>query len=254
MLREAKMLKGCPVRAEDGPAGRVGGVLFDDADWGVRYLVVDTGGLLPGESVLILPDSVEEIDEALPASVRVRLTRGQIWDSPPIEADRPVAAQQEADHHAHHGTDRGAWEAAGWGLSVPVFPLYPDDAETGTGAQGNPHLRSSREVRGYAVRSRGRTVGHVEDFVFDDRGREIRYLIVDTRDWLPGRKTPISSAWVSNISWADAEVEVDLTAEELHAALAWSPGTAIDRRYETELHARYGRTPYWLRRRDNADG
>ena len=253
MLREAKMLKGCLVRAEDGPAGCVAGVLFDDADWGVRYLVVDTGGLLPGESVLILPDFVEEINEAMPASVRVRLTRGEIRDSPSVEADRPVAAQQEADFHAYHGTTPywGAWEAAGWGFSVPVFPLYPDDTETKT--RGNPHLRSSREVRGYAVRSRGRTVGHVEDFIFDDRGWEIRYLIADTRDWMPGKKIPVSSAWVSGISWADAEVEVDLTAEEIRAAPAWRPGTVMDRRYETELHAHYGRMPYWLRR-DNANG
>lgn len=109
-------------------------------------------------------------------------------------------------------------------------------------------------MRGYAIRSRDRTIGHVEDFILDDRDWQIRYVIADTRDWLPGKKVPISAAWVCGISRAGAEVEVDLTAEEIRSAPEWSPGTTMDRRYETELHAHYGRTPYWVPRRDNAKG
>ena len=52
--------------------------------------------------------------------------------------------------------------------------------------------------------------------------------------------------------WAGAEVEVDLTAEEIRAAPEWKPGAVMDRRYETELHAHYGRTPYWVRRQDDS--
>lgn len=256
MLREAKMLKGCVVRAEDGPIGRVDGVFFDDQSWGVRYLVVDTGGLLSDEKVLILPDFVEEINEAMPASVRVSLTREQVEKSPCVEADRPVAAQQEVDYYAYHGAAPywGAWEAAGWGVSGPGFPPYTrPDAEAGAEERGDPHLRSSTEVRGYAIRSRDRTIGHVEDFIVDDQDWEIRYVIVDTRDWLPGKKVPLSAAWVSGISWAGAEIEVDLMAEEIRSAPEWSPGTTINRQYETELHAHFGRTPYWIRRRDNVN-
>lgn len=119
MLRAAKQLKGCLIRAEDGPMGRMGGVYFDDESWGVRYLVVDTGGLLPAEKVLILPDSVEGISEAMPASVRVDLTRQQVEKSPPVEADRPVAAQQEADYYAYHGA------ASYWGPGRPPGGGYP---------------------------------------------------------------------------------------------------------------------------------
>ena len=243
MLRETKMLEGCLIRAENGPAGRVAGVLFDDETWGVRYLVVDTGGRLPGERVLMLPGFVEGVNEAMPASVEVGLTREQVWGSPPVGADLPVSARQEADYYAYLAS------APYWGTAVPVFPLYVDP-EVGREEEGDPHLRNAREVRGYAVRGADRGIGHVEELVYEDRDWSVRYLIVDTRDWLPGEKVPVAADWVSGISWSGGEVWVDLAAEEIRTAPGWNPGTVIDRRYETELHAHYGRTPYWVRRQD----
>ncbi len=246
MLRETKMLEGCLVRAEDGPAGRVVGVLFDDESWGVRYLAVDTGGLLPGERVLMLPDFVEAVNEAMPANVRVRITQEQVGESPPVGADRPVSARQEADYYAHLAS------VPYWGASVPVFPLYVDPEVAG-GEDGDPHLRSAKEVRGYAIRTADRTIGHVQDLIYDDRDWMVRYLIVGTRDWLPGKKVPVSTDWVSGISWSGAEVRLDLAADEIQSAPEWRPGTVMDRRHETELHAHYGRTPYWIRRQDDSN-
>ena len=137
---------------------------------------------------------------------------------------------------------------------MPVFPLYVDP-ETAEEEDGDPHLRSAREVRGYAVRSgEGRSIGHVEDLIYDGNDWAIRYLIVDTRDRLPGKKVPVSTEWASGVSPSGRWVEVDLTAEEIRSAPGWEPGTVMDRRYETELHAHYGRTPYWLRRRDDSNG
>jgi hypothetical protein len=77
--------------------------------------------------------------------------------------------------------------------------------------------------------------------------------VVDTRDWLPGKKVPISADWILEVNWSGAEVEVDLTADEIRAAPGWEPGVVMDRRYETELHAHYGRTPYWVRRQADSD-
>ena len=248
MLRETKMLEGCLVRAGDGPAGRIAGILFDDETWSVRYLVVDTGGRLTGERVLMLPGFVEDVNEAMPASVEVGLTREQVWESPTVEANRPVSARQEADYYAYLAA------APYWGASVPVFPLYVDP-ETVEEEDGDPHLRSAGELRGYAVRSgEGRSIGHVEDLIYDDNDWTVRYLVVDTRAWLPGKKVPISAEWASGVSPSGGRVEVDLTGEEILSAPGWEPGTVMDRRYETELHAHYGRTPYWLGRREDSNG
>jgi hypothetical protein len=48
------------------------------------------------------------------------------------------------------------------------------------------------------------------------------------------------------VSWADAEVSVDLRSTEVKEAPAWDPNTPIGREYETRLHSYYGRTPYWV--------
>src|SRR5687767_2340606 len=55
MLRNIKDLRGYVIRAIDGTIGKVDDFYFDDEDWGIRYLVVDTGSWLSGRKVLISP-------------------------------------------------------------------------------------------------------------------------------------------------------------------------------------------------------
>jgi hypothetical protein len=58
--------------------------------------------------------------------------------------------------------------------------------------RGDPHLRSTKEVAGYRIGAADGEVGHVEDFVVDDEEWAIRYVGVDTSNWLPGKKVLIS--------------------------------------------------------------
>ena len=44
MLRSLKDIQGYQVNATDGDIGTVANFFFDDKDWTVRYLVVETGG------------------------------------------------------------------------------------------------------------------------------------------------------------------------------------------------------------------
>ena len=60
MLRRAKELNGFTVQATDGAAGKIRDICFDDQDWIVRYLVVDTGGRLEGRRVRLSPVAVAE--------------------------------------------------------------------------------------------------------------------------------------------------------------------------------------------------
>ena len=43
MLRNVKDLRGYAICGTDGLIGTVDDVYFDDEDWGIRYLVVNTG-------------------------------------------------------------------------------------------------------------------------------------------------------------------------------------------------------------------
>ena len=49
-------------------------------------------------------------------------------------------------------------------------------------------LRSMKELEGYAIRAIDGTIGHVQDFYFDDDSWVIRYFVVDTGSWLSGQR------------------------------------------------------------------
>ena len=56
MLRSIKEIIGYDLLATDGSIGHVKDFYFDDEAWGVRYVVVDTGGWLSGRMVLLSPE------------------------------------------------------------------------------------------------------------------------------------------------------------------------------------------------------
>ncbi len=124
----------------------------------------------------------------------------------------------------------------------------PEEGAVMAEERGDPHLRSTKEVEGYYIRATDGEIGHVEDFVVDDEEWAIRYVVVDTRNWLPGRKVLVSPRWISHLSWPQKEVYVDLTRDETKSAPEWDPDAPLDRQYEMRLHEHYGRPPYWVYR------
>lgn len=77
---------------------------------------------------------------------------------------------------------------------------------------------------------------------------EIRYLVVDTRNWLPGRKVLISPRWLAGpIDWADRTVKVFMTKVQIENSPLFDPEAPVNREFEVRLYDFYGRPGYWLR-------
>jgi hypothetical protein len=70
MLRTASGIKGYAILASDGKIGTVGGFLFDDDSWLVRWLVVDTGNWLSDRKVLLPPFALSHPDPSKRVSRR----------------------------------------------------------------------------------------------------------------------------------------------------------------------------------------
>jgi hypothetical protein len=70
-------------------------------------------------------------------------------------------------------------------------------------------------------------------------------MIVDTRNWLPGRKVLVSPDWISRVSWRDSRVYVDLTKQGVESAPEYDPTRPLARDYESRLFGHYGRRSYW---------
>ena len=250
MLRRADDLYGFDIEAEDGDAGDLIGLYFDDKAWTVRYLVVDTGGWLGGRKVLLSPLAVAETrweENAL----RVALTRSQVEHSPDIDLDKPVSRQQIVDLHEYYGCP-GYWGGSlTMGTATPgVYPMIIAGADqveeemTGEGPsekyRGDPHLRSTRAVAGYDIHAVDGEIGHVEDFFVSDKDWVIRYLLVDTRDWLPGRKVLMAPEWIAEVDWAERAVHVRMTRAQVKASPEYDPSAPPAREYEVQLFVHCG--------------
>ena len=75
-----------------------------------------------------------------------------------------------------------------------------------------------KDVTSRTIQARDGEIGHVSDFVVDDEDWAIRYLVVDTRNWWPGKKVLISTQWIERISWEESKVFIDLTRGAVKAS------------------------------------
>jgi hypothetical protein len=100
-------------------------------------------------------------------------------------------------------------------------------------------------VTGYRIQATDESIGHVEDFLLDSVSWAIRYLVVDTRNWLPGKHVVISPQWVKGVDWSERVVNVDVTRDTLQGAPEYHSSTEFSRAQETNLHRHYHREVYW---------
>jgi len=259
MLRSVRVLNTYSVVASDGTIGHIDDTLFDDLHWTVRYLVVDTGGWLSGRKVLVSPIAVSSI-ESQTESINTELSKQQVEDSPGIATDPPLSRQMEAEYASYYQY-QPYWEGTGvWGLGmyprpwVMGAPIAPPVLPAGTGShasmdasakQQDRHLRSGREVTGYAIEATDGWLGHVDDFLMDDETWTLRYMVVDTGGWWSGKKVLVAPAWIREIDWTSSRVIVDLERDVIKQAPPFDPSRPVGRAYEEELYAYYGRPPYW---------
>lgn len=101
------------------------------------------------------------------------------------------------------------------------------------------HLRSTPAVTGRRIHAADSQIGHVESFLIDDSGCDIRYLVIDTRSWWPGQHVLMAPHAVRKISWLDHEVRLDVSREQVRASPAWDVMAIINQPYEKRLRDHY---------------
>src|SRR5271166_2798633 len=111
MLWNASAINRYAIAASDGRLGTVCDFLFDDANWLIRWLVVDTGNWLSGRKVLLPPSVLGHLDPK-GQKFSVGLTMQQVEDSPEIDTERPVSRQMGPPFTI---------TAAGARIGVPAF-------------------------------------------------------------------------------------------------------------------------------------
>jgi sporulation protein YlmC with PRC-barrel domain len=78
-------------------------------------------------------------------------------------------------------------------------------------------LHKTSELRGYHIHASDGEIGHVDDFLIDDVGRAVQYLVVDTSNWIGGRSVLISTTAIARIDSPAKKIHVTLTRGAIKA-------------------------------------
>jgi uncharacterized protein YrrD len=247
-LRRTRDLTGYTIGAIDTDIGSVCDFYFDDQRWTIRYIVVGTGIIFSGRKVLISPLALRHPTWS-PLHIYVNLTREQVQNSPGIDLHKPVSRQHEMEQLGHYELPY-YWEGPGvWGSWPHPEALVDAQRTTSEAAtkdlSADAHLRSTQEVSGYHVKAVDGEIGHVEDFLFDDKSWEIRYAIVDTKNWWPAKKVLLRPQWIERVVWAERQIHTNTKRALIEKSPDWNPDAPTSREYELHLHQHYGYAPYW---------
>ena len=262
MLFVISGLKGAAVESSEGPVGTAKDFLFDDETWRIRWMVVDTGTWLPGRKVLVHPSAIAPLDVAPPPghglqmmsmrklALSVRLTARQIEASPDISEDEPVSKRMENHLYDYYGWDP-SWGTSYFGTNAIATPLsrqpfpaassVPEVADMETHpSDGDPHLRSATAVNGYHIHATDGDIGHVENFLADDVNWDIRYLVIATSNWWPGKHVLLAPYAIQDIDWPERHIRLSVTRDQVKSSPPWDPVAMVDRITEQRLHNHYG--------------
>jgi len=248
MLRLFTDIRDLSLSATNGELGTIKDAYFDDHQWTLRYLVVTTGSWLSGRSVLISPASIEGVSWDN-KRLELNLTREQIKNAPSQDSDKPVSRQYETQLLDYYGYPY-YWSGPTWGgiadggafAAATAEMLRRNEAGEVPREQGDPHLRSAKEVAGYGIRAVDDSIGEVDDFLFDDSNWSLRYFVVDTRKWLPGRRVLVATEWITDVNWDHRKVHVAMSLEEVRNSPEFDV-SALSSDQEQALYQHYGRRP-----------
>jgi uncharacterized protein YrrD len=228
MLSKVKTLKGYKLDSLDGEIGKVKEFYFDDKYWTIRYLVADSGNWLSDRLVLISPYALRAVNKK-EQNIAINLTKKQIESSPSLASDKPVSRQFEEEYYTYYGWPMYWGGPYMWGL----YPSIVHDPEkwkeyTQAKKKWDPHLRSTNAVSGYHIQATDGEIGNVEDFIIDDEAWAIRYLIINTRNWWPGKVVLVSPKLIKQVSWDESKVFVSLTREAIKQSPEYTESLLVE--------------------------
>jgi hypothetical protein len=152
-----------------------------------------------------------------------------------LDSDKPVSRQFEEAYYGYYGWPTYWGGPYMWGrLSLTLCVTVKNGKNTPKGEKAwDPHLRSTHDVSGHHIQAADGEIGHVEDFIIDDETWAIRYLIIDTRNWWPGKKVLVSPQWIESVSWSESKVFVNLSRETIKQSPEYTEESLLTRDYET---------------------
>ena len=105
--------------------------------------------------------------------------------------------------------------------------------------------RSINSLIGYAIGATDGEIGKVKEFYFDDLTWTVRYVIVETGNWLNGRKVLLSPQALLTPDWKNEVFPINLTKEKIKNSPNIDTEQPVSRQHEIEIYEYYPWTKYW---------
>ncbi len=259
MLWNGSAINGFRLMAGEVDVGAVHDLMFDDVQWKIRWLVVETGHWL-GQRKVLAPASALDRPDPEHRHVHIRLAAAAIKDSPTFDHDAPMDREMEGRSFTHYGLTP-YWEGDYTPLRQPPPPLAaaaaglapapdgPQHTITLDRAQSTgefAHLISMAGLNGFYLEASDGDIGHVTDVLFDPETRDIRFLKVHTGEWWAGQDVLISPHSIQWVDMVRQNVEIDATRQKVKDAPRYRETDTVDGAYEESFLTYYGIR--WMKR------
>lgn len=106
-------------------------------------------------------------------------------------------------------------------------------------------LKEVKRLHGLAIRAQDGDIGTVDEILFDDEHWTVRYMVVDTGNWLSGRKVLITPTALGKLDWDQNVLNVDLTCDQVKNSPSVDTDLPVSRQWETDYYDHYGWPYYW---------
>lgn len=223
------------MQATDGDIGNVKEFYFDDTKWSVRYLIVQTGNWLSGREVLIAPQAIIETF-GIGKKFLVNFNKEKVCNSPDIDTHKPVSGQQEIELYGHYAWQRYGGSGFYAGGSIGFITPHPtidekiltEIIDKDKRVDYDVHLRSTSIITGYHIKALDGEIGHVNDFIINDETWQVIYLVIDTHNWVGGKKILIPVTHIKDIQWENSKVVIDETITTIKDSIVFDESKFIE--------------------------
>ncbi|MBI2521667.1 MAG: hypothetical protein HYV97_14730 [Bdellovibrio sp.] len=215
MLCSLNKLKFCNVVAYDGPIGKIKDFYFDERNWNIRYLLIDSDGYLNRSIGFISTTSVSNID--IDANkLHVNFSSSSIGKNTRLKIDTGLNSSNQRDKQIAIQFSDFFKRPVGWGLMDSPWVVGPQGTvyENMQGKNeirvptGQPNLPSYNQITKFQVHAVNAIFGPIKDILINDDTWQFQFLELEKGDWLPSQSTLLPYDLIEKLNTEAMNIEV----------------------------------------------
>jgi len=106
-------------------------------------------------------------------------------------------------------------------------------------------LIEASDMKGFAITATDGSIGSVVDFLFDDESWTLRWIVVETGNWLSGRKVLLPDSVLGHPNIDARSFPVRLTMAKVKDSPPIATHQPVSRQHEEHMYSYYNMSPYW---------